>query len=171
MSIKFSSNDNSFTPKYTSNEGSFTPTFNADSSLRITTDSSDQIIPISFSSDPVINLDFGSVVTVDGQGKEKQIYYGSTEYWNRQPQLKTERGCLYIYRDYKMTDDGRYIAGIKAGDGTSYLIDMPFIDETFNDHIHDMVRHITQEEREFWNNKVRCYIPDYDTTQLIFTTN
>lgn len=171
MSIKFSSNDNSFTPKYTSNEGSFTPTFNADGSLRITTDSSDQIIPISFASDPVINLDFGSVVTVDGQGKEKQIYYGSTEYWNSQPKLKTERGCLYIYRDWIKTEDDRYIAGIKVGDGTSYLIDMPFTDQLWNEHIQDMVRHITQEEREFWNNKVRCYIPENDTSKIIFTTN
>lgn len=156
MSIKFSSNDNSFTPKYTSNEGSFTPTFNADGSLRITTDSSDQIIPISFASDPVINLDLGSAIMVDSQGGNKQIYYGSTEYWNARVGLVAERGCIYIYKDWQ-EKEGKYIAGFKVGDGSTLLSELYFTDDPWLDHIYNTIVHITQEERDRWNNKVSCY--------------
>lgn len=54
------------------------------------------------------------------------IQYGTTEHWNSQRDLVTEKGMLYVYSDYSKTSDGKNIAGIKIGDGTSYLIDMPF---------------------------------------------
>lgn len=167
---KFVSNQGQFNPNITSSNQEVRPEFNSDGTLRITTIDSEQSIPISFSSNPQVDLDFGSVVMVDQQGGQKTIYYGSTEYWNNQPRLVAQRGCLYIYKDWKTLEDGRAIAGIKVGDGTSYLIDMPFTDEIWQEHIDDMIVHITQEERDFWNNKVRCYI-NSDTENLIFTTH
>ena len=106
-----------------------------------------------------------------GSGGEKEVLYGTTEYWNSQPQLISIKGNIYVYSDHEYTQDAKEIPGIKIGDGTSYLIDMPFIDEKYAKHILDSTIHITQEEREAWNNKVRCYIDLQDTQHIIFTTH
>ena len=101
---------------------------------------------------------------------ECKVLYNTSEYWNSHPQLVAKKGYLYIYSDYKQIDN-EDIAGIKAGDGTSYLIDMPFIDKPLDEHISNMIRHITSEERTFWNNKIRCYIDPENEQNLIFTTD
>ena len=72
---------------------------------------------------------------------------------------------LYIYTDYKTIEkDGQQylLPGLKVGDGTSYLIDLPFLNSGDNsainqiimDHINNNVIHITQNERSFWNSKL-----------------
>lgn len=101
---------------------------------------------------------------------EPYIKYDTTENWNANPGLMSEEGILYIYTDYLKDKEGRDIAGIKVGDGKAFLIDLPFTCEIWEDHIKDAVRHITQKEREFWNNKVRCYIDPKDPRHVIFTT-
>lgn len=56
---------------------------------------------------------------------------------------------MYVYSDYKTEIiDGERVSrpGIKVGDGTSYLIDMPFF------------QCVTQSEVNFWNNKVNAYM-------------
>ena len=85
------------------------------------------------------------------------IHQDTTEAWNSQPTLIAKKGHLYFYTDYIQVG-GVNVAGMKLGDGTSYLIDIPFEDAAFQDHIRDEIRHITQEEREFWNNKNRAVI-------------
>jgi hypothetical protein len=110
---------------------------------------------------------FGTIYMVDG---DCRVLYATTETWNSQPQLVSAKGFVYIYADYRQNDQGQNIAAMKVGDGNAYLIDMPFIDELLYDHIADNVRHITQQEREFWNNKVRCYIDPTNDNNLIFTT-
>lgn len=87
----------------------------------------------------------------------KPIEQDTTEAWNSQPNLIAKKGHLYFYTDYKNVG-GVNIAGLKLGDGTSYLIDLPFIDAQFQEHISDTIVHITQQEREFWNNKNRAVI-------------
>lgn len=99
------------------------------------------------------------------------VFCDTTAGWNAQPQLIGKRGCIYIYSDYRQDEQHRNIAGIKIGDGQAYLIDAPFIDEILYDHINDDVRHITAEERAFWNAKVRCYINPDNSQNLMFTTN
>lgn len=102
-----------------------------------------------------------------------KVLYGSTAHWNHQSGLIAQEGYLYVYRDRDVDEQGRIVAGIKAGDGKSYLIDMPFIDQISTDHINNVVVHITDLERAFWNNKVRCYVEDpYEIrdNNLIFTT-
>lgn len=101
--------------------------------------------------------------------------YRTTEEWEQLRSLVSEVGTIYIYTDYKTIEDGsdtKVIPGIKIGDGMAYVIDLPFatdiVGESFLDHIHDNVRHITQEEREFWNNKVTCYIDGYNIQNLVF---
>lgn len=87
----------------------------------------------------------------------KPIEQDTTEAWNSQPNLIAKKGHLYFYTDYKNVG-GENIAGLKLGDGTSYLIDLPFIDAQFQEHISNTIVHITQQEREFWNNKNRAVI-------------
>lgn len=109
---------------------------------------------ITFDSSSGINADFGSVYMVEGC----KVLYNTTAFWNDHPQTIAKEGYIYIYSDWKQDGQGKNIAGIKVGDGKAYLIDMPFTDEVWEDHVNDTVRHITEQEREFWNNKVRCYI-------------
>ena len=100
------------------------------------------------------------------------IFVNTTEYWNSQPSLITVRNAVYIYTDYEKDGDGDDVPGIKVGDGLGYLIDAPFTSDPYYDHIRNHFIHITPEEREFWNNKVRCYVDDFtDSEKLIFTTN
>lgn len=89
--------------------------------------------------------------------ENKPIHQDTTEAWNSQPNLIAKAGHLYFYTDYQQVG-GVNIAGLKLGDGTSYLIDLPFEDAQFQEHISDTIIHITQEEREFWNNKNRAVI-------------
>lgn len=110
---------------------------------------------------------FGSIYVVAGDCK---VLYATTETWNSQPQLISAKGFIYIYADYRQNGQGQNIPAMKVGDGNAYLIDMPFTDELLYGHITDNVRHITQQEREFWNNKMRCYTSEIQDDVLIFTT-
>ena len=119
-------------------------------------------------SDQQVQADFGEVY--QSQGGESKVYYNTTAYWNSRPDLIAKRGYVYVYSDYKQVDN-QNVAGIKVGDGTSYLIDMPFIDKPLDEHIANTVVHITAEERAFWNDKVRCFVDPDNEGNLIFTTN
>lgn len=122
-------------------------------------------VPVELSTDQAIEIDLGEIY----QSGDCKVLYNTSEYWNSHPQLIAKRGYLYVYADYKQSEE-QTVAGIKAGDGTSYLIDMPFIDKPLDDHIADTVKHITSEERTFWNNKVRCFIDPENEYNLVFTT-
>ena len=115
-----------------------------------------------------LEAQFGTVYIVGG---DSRVLYANSATWNSQPQLITDRGVIYIYSDYKQNDQGQNIPAMKVGDGNSYLIDMPFSESLLYSHLEDNTRHITQEEREFWNNKVRCFISEVQNDELIFTTN
>ena len=104
-------------------------------------------------------------------GGDKEVLYGTTEYWDSQPRLVTIKGSVYVYSDHTTDSSGKLIPGIKIGDGISYLIDMPFIDEKYYQHILNLDIHITSEERQFWNEKVRCYIDPLNEQNIVFTTN
>lgn len=105
---------------------------------------------------------------------ETLIFSGTTAYWNSQTDLIGKSGAIYIYEDYAKNGDIN-IPNIKIGDGKAYLIDNPFITASVEDllaaHIDDTVKHITEQERESWNNKVRCYINTEDDETIVFTTN
>lgn len=102
------------------------------------------------------------------------IHYGTTEYWNSQTTLIGEKSHIYIYSDYA-TIENTIVPNIKIGDGTAYLIDNPFITDSIEDllqlHIEDNVKHITEQERSVWNNKVSCHLSNDDSETVIFTTN
>lgn len=101
------------------------------------------------------------------------IYVKTTSEWNQQIGMIGQPNTFYIYTDRikKEDDQGNIInyPGIKVGDGTSYLIDLPFVDDLFYDHINNMDIHVTLAEKQFWNNKVRTQDSELDEQNLIFT--
>lgn len=110
----------------------------------------------------------------------KIIYYSKTKSeWNSDRDFMSQKNVLYIYSDYKSIErDGEQILipGLKIGDGTTYLIDLPFVNDTSKgseleqlilDHINNKVIHISAEERNFWNNKLNLLLqPDTQTLVL-----
>ena len=109
-----------------------------------------------------------------GLGK---IYYDTKQGWDTQTYLIAERAAVYVYSDYEVIYDDQmnptFIAGLKIGDGTSYLIDLPFVTDKMAsillNHIGDSSVHLTDAEREFWNNKITCYFDGGDLENLILS--
>lgn len=122
-------------------------------------------INVELQSEPYVDASFGNVYIVEA---DNRVLYATTETWNSMPQLQSRKGFIYIYSDWQRDDLGNPIASCKFGDGNAYLIDMPFKDGLWWEHINDAVIHVTPEEKEFWNNKVTCYITD-NGTNLVFS--
>ena len=90
----------------------------------------------------------------------------TTAGWNENPLYLPKQGEICVYTDYTVLvdDRGRTVSypEIKIGDGNAYLIDLPFVGTAMryailnklNAHENNQTIHITQEEREFWNNKI-----------------
>lgn len=105
------------------------------------------------------------------------VYYDTMANWAKQPTLITEEAAIYIYSDYGGLVDGAGniipIAGIKIGDGTSYLIDMPFITDQLtamiSRHIANNNIHVTAAEKELWNHKVSSYLVEGDLENLVLS--
>lgn len=101
------------------------------------------------------------------------IYYDTTANWNAQAGMISEEGAIYIYSDYSTDIHGNPIPCMKIGDGLAYLIDLPFssqdLTEALFNHINDSTLHITQQERQFWSNKVTSVVDDTDPENLILT--
>lgn len=93
----------------------------------------------------------------------------TTAEWSEDPTSVSQENVLYIYTDYEtVTKDGvNYnVAGFKLGDGMAYIVDLPFLTTKYDSHVANTTSHITQSEREFWNNKCR---PVVDNETLILT--
>lgn len=89
----------------------------------------------------------------------------TTTEWNATPSYIPPKGAILIYSDHStMIVNGAEVPvpDIKIGDGNAYGIDLPFLNGSvteqilneLNTHVNDQIRHITQEERIFWNNKL-----------------
>ena len=99
-----------------------------------------------------------------------EVYFNTVAGWAAQSSLVGQANTIYVYTDYQEDEDGNQIAGIKIGDGNAYLIDKPFLDTIYWEHVNDTDVHITAEERAFWNNKVRCFYSLTDNETVVFTT-
>lgn len=101
-------------------------------------------------------------------GGSSHILYASTEYWNSHPDIVGKAGYIYIYSDWMEDPEYGKIAGFKVGDGETLLVELSATDQMWQDHVTDAIRHITQAERDAWNNKVTCdFIAELE--QLIFS--
>ena len=109
-----------------------------------------------------------------------EVLYGTTEEWNEQRLLRSEKKTIYIYTDHEIIQSGDeneppvYRPGIKVGDGNAYLIDIPFImgdydtlERNLTEHVSNTSIHVTEAEKTFWNNKMRAYVED---ETLVITT-
>lgn len=107
----------------------------------------------------------------------KLIYYSnSKENWDLNPNFLSEKNVLYIYTDYATIDkDDKEITipGLKIGDGKSYLIDLPFVNDSSNfneiliDHINNNVIHISAYDRLFWNNKLNLTLREQEQNLIL----
>lgn len=97
--------------------------------------------------------------------------------WQNSDKITSQPNVLYVTTDYKsVTKDGTtyQIPSFKLGDGNAYVVDLPNAtvdEETFLNHVNDRVVHITQAEREFWNNKNRAEIDENNPECLVMTIN
>ena len=94
----------------------------------------------------------------------------TTAGWGEFSHYIPKAGEICIYTDYASVRDefGNTIMcpGIKIGDGSAYLIDMPFVDEgtrqyLFNEiskHTSNESIHVSENDRSFWNNKLNYEI-------------
>lgn len=127
-------------------------------------------------------------ITLGGGGSSNfNMYYDTVANWNVKTDLISENNAIYVYSDYRSEFDYEkntnvYIPNIKIGDGTTRLIILPFlvddfatmeyvdnVVQNFIQHINNTTVHITQEEREFWNNKHRAFYSAVDNDTLVFT--
>lgn len=111
----------------------------------------------------------GNHWNVVGDITGKNILIGTTSEWATKVNYSVPAGTILIYTDhgtYEKNGTTITVPGIKISDGLAYVNSLPFVGDDvaaairneLNDHINDMVRHITSAERSFWNNKLNCNI-------------
>ena len=114
---------------------------------------------------------------INGLKTDKMSYQMRTAAeWDADRFLVSDKGVLYVYTESGQTQSGQSITGLKIGDGTSYLVDLPFVSggsanpsQEMIDHMNNLVIHITQAERDSWNNKVTAYISNVQNETIIFS--
>ena len=98
-------------------------------------------------------------------GARAKIYQDTTEHWNEKLDYIPDAISIVVYTDRNIID-GVHYCGVKIGDGTTYLADLPFVGDdvvmrvmgVINDHINNSDIHVTAQEKTFWNNKVNVRI-------------
>lgn len=93
--------------------------------------------------------------------KLTEVLYGSTLEWAQDKTRIAQKGVIYVYSDYVKASDGAGgtvdVPGFKVGDGTSYLIDMPFAQGEVNAeviaHIENQKIHVSDDDRKRWDQR------------------
>lgn len=99
-----------------------------------------------------------------GSGSKHYIITKTTAEWNATPQLMSEKNVMYVYSDYReetdpISGDTYYVPRAKFGDGTTYIVDLPFATMS-----------ITDEDIAKWNNATSLSVrADDESETLIFT--
>ena len=117
---------------------------------------------------PWVNLPYFLLETDDTS--LSNVVIKTKEAWKQYDKVRSQKGKIYVYTG---DDPNLNISPlIKIGDGLAYICDLPFITDDLSkqlkDHIQNEQIHISQIEREFWNNKVTCYLSEEDQQQIIF---
>lgn len=89
----------------------------------------------------------------------------TTAEWDSMPQVVSIKGKIYVYSDHQVIN-GINIPGFKVGDGDAYIINLPFTDAAYMDHIANQEIHVAPTDRVDWDNKVTCLV---DNNILIFS--
>ena len=98
----------------------------------------------------------------------KNIMIGTSSEWVAHTHDKFPSGTIIIYTDHgSYTNDNEQtitVPGIKITDGTTPIADLPFVGDDviiplyseLNEHITNNVIHVTQANKNSWNNKITC---------------
>ncbi len=81
----------------------------------------------------------------------------TTAEWNADPSYIPANGELCIWLDYTVIEN-QNIPALKIGDGLAYALDLPFLNADMNEHINNSSIHVSQADREYWNNKVKANV-------------
>lgn len=100
------------------------------------------------------------------------VYLDTTENWNSKITYVPNAGDIIVYTDKDTIVEDEtitYVPGIKIGDGNAYLIDIAFVTDALSkklmEHINNVQIHVSNEDRERWNNKLNL---DIDGEALVF---
>lgn len=98
-----------------------------------------------------------------------RVTRNTTEGWAAKRTYVPGASEIIVYTDHAEIA-GTDVPGIKLGDGNAYVADLPFVDAAIaaalQAHIEDADAHVSEEDREFWNNKLNY---DIDGEELTFT--
>ena len=97
------------------------------------------------------------------------IYFNTTAGWNAQNQRISELNAIYIYTDAYQSDSTN-VPCIKVGDGSAYVIDLPFINKLEVNHMNNSTIHVTQADKDLWNSHVGVYYASSASENLVFYT-
>lgn len=104
--------------------------------------------------------------------KTVEARINTVAYWTRAPLYVPAYGTIIIYSDYTQNQDGQNVPALKIGDGSTYLVDLPFVSDDIRQilspHVSNLGIHTTASEKQFWNNKLNC---DIINETLIFNRN
>lgn len=107
----------------------------------------------------------------------------TTGNWNSRRDFVPLRGEIIVYTDAGQMDDGFgnmiNVPGIKIGDGNAYLVDLPFVGndaryailQELRAHTGDWSIHVTESDRNFWNNKLNYNVDQSDAETLVLNRN
>lgn len=111
-----------------------------------------------------------NVISATGGGSgTSNVLVATREAWDSQRDLIGEAGTVYVYSDGRTNENGDPVPTFKVGNGINYLIDMAFNDDIMVRHMTNDTIHVTQAEKDCWNNKVTCFINAEDLEDLVFT--
>lgn len=138
-------------------------------SIRLNETGNPKAIPSNIYTVSSYAVDVGKVQRITGASVE----YNSCAYWNNRKKYIPKRGSLIVYSDARKDADGNNIPRMKVADGTTYLIDLPFIDneDELIQHINDKSIHVTPEEKEMWGSGVTLSADDKDELLIVTKVN
>ncbi|MCR5204931.1 MAG: hypothetical protein K6E47_07725 [Lachnospiraceae bacterium] len=108
--------------------------------------------------------DLTGEIQFGGGGGRVYVITKTTAEWNATPQRKSIVDTIYVYSDARSVTDPEtgvvtLIPRMKVGDGTTYIVDLPF-----------STMSITQDDIDAWNAKSTLQVEaDEETETLIFT--
>lgn len=110
----------------------------------------------------------GTYWDVLGDIAGQNIMIGTTTEWQSRSTYVAPQGTILVFTDHGTLtlNNGivKTVPGIKISDGSTPCIDLPFVGDDvviplrneLNAHITNNVIHVTQQDKDSWNNKITC---------------
>lgn len=105
---------------------------------------------------------------INPTAESSKVKSATTAQWATQTTLVSEKDVIYVYTDHQIKN-GKNIPGIKIGDGLAYVVDLPFADDIYIDHIANTDIHITAGERAKWDKAITANIKQADENLVLST--